>query len=298
MDTRQLKTLVTIANNRTFAQAADIVGLTPSAVSQQIQSLEQELNTTLFDRNSRPPKMTSSGLQVLELANEILKLEGDTKASLRGEHVSGTLILGAVRSSALNLLPKAIVEMRTQYPALKTSLRVSQSAQLIADVASGRLDAAVVAEHVSIPPALRWSPFLKEPLWIISPEGETQTDPIKLLNTKPYIRFRSDVPLANLIDTEISRLGVITQDIAEIDTIGSIVTCVEQGMGISVVPHVFLQDHNVQKLIKLPFGKPQVHRRIGLIERNPSSRSVIIAQLHELLAELSMEYGIQRSDER
>lgn len=297
MDTRQLKTLITIANNRTFAQAADIVGLTPSAVSQQIQSLEQELDTILFDRNSRPPKMTSSGLQVLELANEILKLEGETKANLRGKHVSGTLILGAVRSSALNLLPKAIVQMRTRYPALKISLRISHSSLLIADVASGRLDAAVVAEHISIPPALRWSPFLKEPLWVIAPEGEEETDPIKLLNTKPYIRFRTDVPLANLIDTEISRLGVITQDVAEIDTIDSIVTCVRQGLGISVAPHVFLQAPHIQKLIKLPFGKPQVHRRIGLIERNASSRGVIIAQLHELLAELSMEYGVQRSNE-
>lgn len=298
MDTRQLKTLITIANNRTFAQAADIVGLTPSAVSQQIQALEQELNTILFDRSSRPPKMTSSGLQVLELAKEIIKLEDDTKANLKGDRVSGTLILGAVRSSALNLLPKAIVQMRTQYPALKINLRVSQSSLLIADVASGRLDAAVVAEHFSIPAALRWSPFLKEPLWIIAPDGEEETNSIKLLNTKPYIRFRSDVPLANLIDTEISRLGVITQDIAEIDTIGSIVTCVRQGMGISVVPHVFLQDDNMQKLIQLPFGKPQVHRRIGLIERTTSPRSVIIAQLHELLANLSMEYGVQRSDER
>lgn len=60
-------------------------------------------------------------------------------------------MLGSVRSSALNLLPRAIVMMRGLFPELKTNLRVSLSAPLIADVAAGRLDAAVVAEHADSP---------------------------------------------------------------------------------------------------------------------------------------------------
>lgn len=295
MDTRQLRTLVAIAKHGTFALAADKVGLTPSAVSQQMIALEQELDTSLFDRSSRPPKMTSHGHQVLELATNILKMTGDAKASLKGERVAGALMLGSVRSSALNLLPAAIVHMRAQYPELKINLRVSQSALLVADVASGRLDAAVVAEHISIPAALRWSPFLQEPLWLIAPSGTQLRDPVALLNTQPYIRFRSDVPLANLIDTEISRLGAVTQDVAEIDTIGSIVTCVRQGMGVSVVPHVSLQDPADLELIRLPFGSPQVCRQIGLIERTVSPRSEITNRLHELLATLCDEYGVSRA---
>lgn len=148
MDTRQLKTLVAIAANGTFAKAADVVHLTPSAVSQQIQALEQELDVTLFERSTRPPNLTAEGLQVLEMARAVLRMEDDTRASLRGDRIAGTLMLGSVRSSALNLLPKAIVRMKTRYPNLKTNLRVSLSSTLIADVASGRLDAAVVAEHV------------------------------------------------------------------------------------------------------------------------------------------------------
>ncbi|MEJ2122516.1 MAG: LysR family transcriptional regulator, partial [Alphaproteobacteria bacterium] len=134
MDTRQLKTLVAIATHSTFAKAADIVGLTPSAVSQQVHALEQELGASLFERSSRPPKLTPHGLQVLEMARDILRMEDDTKASLRGDQIAGTLMLGSVRSSALNLLPKAIVQMRAQYPNLKTNLQVSLSSTLISDV--------------------------------------------------------------------------------------------------------------------------------------------------------------------
>lgn len=294
MDTRQLKTLVAIATHGTFIKAADAVSLTPSAVSQQIQALEQELNATLFERSSRPPKLTPQGLQVLEMAHEILRCEEETKASLRGDRIAGTLMLGSVRSSALNLLPQAIVAMRNQYPNLKTNLRVSLSAPLIADVAAGRLDAALVAEHAALSPGLRWSPVLREPLWLIAHKAMALPDAIEMFKTRPYVRFRSPVPLANLIDTEISRLGVVTQDVAEIDTIGSVVTCVRQGMGISVVPHVALHGTQSDELVQLPFGEPQITRQIGIVERTVSPRGEIIERLHETLAKVGGTYGVFR----
>ncbi len=294
MDTRQLKTLLAIQSHGTFAQAAEVVHLTPSAVSQQIHALEDELRVTLFDRGTRPPSITPDGLQVIEMARDILRREEDTKASLRGDQIAGTLLLGSVRSSALNLLPSAMVQMRQRYPDLKPSLRVSLSSTLISDVAAGRLDAAIVAEHLGFPSALRWSPFLREPLWLILPPGVESSDPLELLNTRPYIRFRSAVPLANLIDTELSRLGVVTNDVAEIDTIGSIVTCVRQGLGISVVPHVALQEPGDMNIARLPFGSPQVIRQIGIVERTASPRTEIIARLHAVLSELCGDYGVDR----
>ncbi|WP_029375676.1 LysR family transcriptional regulator [Oceanicola sp. S124] len=294
METRQLKTLLAIQSHGTFAHAAEVVGLTPSAVSQQVQALEEELRVTIFDRSTRPPTVTPEGLQVLEMASDILRRAEDTKASLSGLHIAGTLMLGSVRTSALNLLPRALVQMRQRYPALKPSLRVSLSSPLIADVAAGRLDAAIVAEHLGFPSALRWSPFLREPLWLIGPAEMDASDPIKLLNTWPYVRFRSPVPLANLIDTELSRLGVVTNDVAEIDTVGSIVTCVRQGLGISVVPHVALQYPEDLGLMRLPFGSPQVTRQIGIVERTSSPRAEIISLLHGALSELCGEYGVAR----
>ena len=296
MDTRQLKTLVAIATYRTFTKAADVVGLTPSAVSQQIQALETEMNVTLFERSSRPPTLTPEGMQVLELANEILRLEENAIAGLKGSRISGTLRMGTVRTSALNLLPRAIVRMHDRYPALKINLRVGLSSLMIADVAAGRLDAAVVAEHLSLPAQLRWSPFLCEPLWLIVPAGVSERDPIQILSTYPFVRFGSNVPLANLIDTEISRLGVVTLDVAEIDTIGSIVNCVKQGLGVSVVPHVSLQSPEEDAVIRLPFGDPQVTRQIGIVERINSPRGPVIQRLHQLLADLCGDYGVRRSE--
>ncbi|WP_300586216.1 LysR substrate-binding domain-containing protein [Marivita sp.] len=297
MDTRQLRTLLAIQAHGTFAQAADVVSLTPSAVSQQVQALEDELRVTIFDRSTRPPQPTPQGLQVIEMARDILRREEDTRASLRGDQIAGTLMLGSVRSSALNLLPRALVQMRQQYPDLKPSLRVSLSAALIADVAAGRLDAAVVAEHLGVPTALRWSPFLREPLWLISSDPLPDSDVADLLRSRPYIRFRSPVPLANLIDTEISRLGVVTNDVAEIDTIGTLVTCVRQGLGLSIVPHVALEKPEGLGLFRLPFGNPPITRQIGIVERTVSPRGAIIERLHGVLADLCGAHGVARRPE-
>jgi len=128
-----------------LCQAAEVVHLTASAVSQQVQALEQELGIALFERSSRPPRMTSQGLQVVEMARDILRLEENTKASLRGDTIAGTLMLGSVRTSGLSLLPRTISQMRFEYPAVKVNLRVGLSSLLIADVAGGGLTRPSVA---------------------------------------------------------------------------------------------------------------------------------------------------------
>lgn len=296
MDTRQLKSLIAIWKYGTFAKAADKVALTPSAVGQQISALEDTLGVKLFDRKTRPPTITPQGLQVVEMANQILRIEEDTRASLAGTLISGTLMIGSVRSSALNLLPAAMVELRKNFPKLKTNLRVSLSSKLVADVVSGKLDAALVAEGISLPSSVRWSPFLREPLWLVAPPDTELSDFREMLRIQPFVRFRSGVPLASLIETEVSRLGITTNDVAEVDTINAIITCVKRGLGISIVPHVSLAEVDASTIQRIPFGHPQLTRQIGIIERIECHRSNIVKELHQSLAIQSGEYGIYRDN--
>ena len=294
MDTRQLRTLLAIVQHGSFAKAADVVHITPSAVSQQVQALEQEFGAMLFERRSRPPALTAQGAQVVDMAYDILRRVDEAQITLSGNQVSGTLMLGSVRTSALGVLPRAIMKMRSDYPLLKINLRVGNSSGLIAEVAAGRLDAAVVAENMSIPQLIRWSPFLREPLWVIAPKHLASDDPVAMLRNLPFVRFQSPVPLAALINTELARLQVATQDIAEMDSIASIIRCVAEGMGISIVPDIALREPDAEALRYLPFGQPQVYRQIGLIERINSSRAKVIDQFHSVLAETCGAYGVMR----
>ena len=72
MSLKALRTLVTIARHGTFARAADLLSLTPSAVSLHIKTLEDELQVTLFDRSRRQVVLTEAGQLAVARAESIL----------------------------------------------------------------------------------------------------------------------------------------------------------------------------------------------------------------------------------
>ncbi|ETW13767.1 LysR family transcriptional regulator [Roseivivax marinus] len=291
MDTRQLKTLVAIAEHGTFSRAAERVLLTPSAVSQQIHALEQEVGVPLFNREKRPPTLNLQGLQLLETAKQILGLVDEVKGAIEGKRTTGTLNIGAVRTSAIGLLPRAIVGLREEYPEVRFKLHVGLSSTLISDVLAGRLDLAIVAEHVGVPQTLTWAPFLREPLVVAAPSHARGMTAREMLTDLPYLRFRSNVPLANLIDTELARLNIVTEDIAEIDTVAALVECVVAGLGASIVPDIAVPKDGPE-IVTQPFGTPQIFRQIGIVQRASSAKSELMRDLHNLLAVKAGPFGV------
>lgn len=291
MDTRQLRTLIAIADHGTFARAAEAVHITPSAVSQQIMTLEAEIGRPIFNRESRPPSLNLQGLQLLDMARKVLRIVEETRDILAGQRAVGTLNIGSVRTSTIGLLPLAIVSLRNAYPDLKINLRVGLSNALIADVLADRLNMAIVAEHVGMPKMLKWSPFIREPLVVIAPPeapGETARE---ILETAPYVRFSNNVPLAYLIDTELAKMNVLTKDIAEIDTISTIVECVAAGLGAGIVPDIALRNNRAPMKI-VPFGEPQIYRQIGIVQAATSPKAEFFAEVHRRLADMAGAHGV------
>lgn len=291
MDTRQLRTLLAIVESGSFSRAAEAVHLTVSAVSQQIQALEAEVGAPLFDRSSRPPRLTAAGSQMVELAGEMVRAAENTLDAIAGRRLIGTLSIGTVRTSALSLLPRAMARMSAAHPELRIRLRVAMSDTLMQDVLAGRIDAAMIAEHGNFPAALRWRPFLREPLWVIAPPGAPPLSARGFLTRYPFIRFRANVPLASIIDLELARMNLALNEVAEIDTIAAITSCVANGLGVSVVPEVAIADAPAE-FTRAPFGDPPLTRLIGLVERKSAARAELIGELHRLLVEICGVHGV------
>ena len=290
MDTRQLRTLLAIAEHGTFARASKHVHLTPSAISQQVQALEAEVGRPLFDRSSRPPRLTTEGQQMVEGARHLVRAAEEILDAVSGRTVLAPLILGSVRTSALGLMPRAIMLMKEAHPGLRIKLRVGLSEALLVEVGAGRLDAAMVAENPGMPDTLRWRPFIREPLFVIAPPGAPPMTAEGYLTAYPLVRFRSNVPLAHMIDRELARMNLPLNEIAEIDTISAIVACVASGLGVSVVPSIAIKEC-AAPLMTAPFGEPHIFRQIGLVDRPGSPRSNLINELHACLVSVSEEYG-------
>ncbi|CAM3289580.1 LysR substrate binding domain-containing protein [Paracoccus aminovorans] len=200
-------------------------------------------------------------------------------------------MIGVVRTSAIGLLPRAVSRIVANHPDLRVRVAVGNSEDMVRDVQAGRLDAAIIAENSVSSRDLDWSPFIREPLFLIAPPGTQISDVRSALRTLPFIRFRSSVPLARLIETELGRMNIQITDVAEMDTIASVTACVENGLGISVVPRIAAVEARTD-LVMLPFGEPTVFRQIGLLQRLNSPRHALITELHQHLAFVSGEYGI------
>ena len=286
MDTRQLETLLAITPHGGFAAAARAVNLTASAVSQQISALEAELGVQLFDRDRRPPVLTAKGAEMVRSAQSILQIVTDTKASATGGQVRGTLAFGSLRTTANSLVPRSLTPLRARFPDLNFRIRVGMSEELISEVVSGQLDAALVADHVAVPNGLRWTAVVTEPLVVLTPPGVGAVSMADLIRDVPYIRYRTQVPLARQIDTEFARFGAVPRQVVSVNTMPSVVGCVQAGLGFAIIPQIALQDMITASLDWFPFGAPPIHRRLGVVQRVTSGREGVLGALVEALTHL------------
>jgi len=230
-----------------------------------------------------------SGLDVLEA-----KL-AEARQSISGGSTAGVLKIGSIRTISMRIVPQAFARTAERFPNIAFHLTVGMSEDLLSDVAAGRLDAAVVAEHVDIPGGLIWTPILEEPLLLVAPpdlEGLSGQDLLKRL---PFIRYDTKVPLARQIDVELSRLGVEPQEIVVANTMPSVVGCVLAGLGVAVVPTSAIHDKASADLYVQSFGDTHAYRRVGLVQRQVCARAAVLSEMANILSEQAMSSGLTTS---
>ena len=148
MELRQLEHFVTVAEERHFTRAAELLRISQSGLSASIRSLEQELGTSLFVRSTRRVELTAAGQALL--ADSVRTLASaaaarDAVAAVRGL-VRGRLTIGAEPCLGSVDLPAELAAFRTANPGVEVRLRYSGSEELVDDVAGGRADVALVVD--------------------------------------------------------------------------------------------------------------------------------------------------------
>lgn len=269
MSLRALRTLVAIAKHGSFVRAAEAVHLTQSAVSLHVRALEQDFDAVLFDRSKRVPVLTEAGRRAVERAQQILDLYDGIAAELgeQGE-LHGRLRLGAINTALAGILPAALAALRERHPRLRVLVNAGMSAELALRVDAGELDAAITTEPVKPHPAgLVHTGLYREGFWIIAPAGLDGLDTRTLLRDYPFIRFDRNAWAGRTIDAELRRMRLDVQTQMELDSLQAIVHMVASGLGVAVV---LLSDRTraaLPGLVCLPFGTPQLERKVVLLER-------------------------------
>lgn len=265
MDVKTLYTLVTIADRGSFAEASKVLGISLSAVSMQMRSLEEELDIKLFDRSRRPPVLTESGLYLTGRARELIDHWESLSESLKREATGAILKLGAVHTAVSGIVPPALRLLQNQGHGVEIRLTTGLTHELEVAVQRGELDAAVLTEPEVERRELEFHVVVEEPLVVIahtSMKGDSDYD---LLQGNPYVRFNRLAHVARMVQQEFDRRDIMVASAMEIDSLEGAIAMVANGLGVSVVPDRGLSQEFPSSIRKIPFGDPPLVRRLGLL---------------------------------
>ena len=274
MNLRQLRSVVAVLDNGSFAAAGDRVGLSHAAISVQMQQLETTLGAALFDRSSRPARLTGTGVRIAQLAEEVLAKIENIKLEAIGAETVGSVSFGFIPTSVHNLLPRVLNALRQQFPELQVSVKSGLSGELATAVVRRELDYALVTTPVIEIPELDITAIASEPFYVIGPAGADIDSDAELLRSMPYIAFNKRTWVGQHIAAKLQQRGIHVTEAIEIDSLEAIENLVADGFGVSIVPRRLHARLEPGKLLQIPFGNPVDTRQLTLIQHmgKPPSR--------------------------
>ncbi len=142
LDVAVLRSFALIAQGRTFAETADLIGRSPSAVSLQIQRLEDEVGAPVFRRSRAGVELTMAGERLLGYAQRLIRINDEAMLSL-SPAAPQTISLGATPDFAETVLPEVLQRFTLEHPRVELTLRVDTSKALVDAVHRDELDLAI-----------------------------------------------------------------------------------------------------------------------------------------------------------
>ncbi|KVH48412.1 LysR family transcriptional regulator [Burkholderia diffusa] len=281
----ELKTFLAVVRFGTFARAGTQIGLTQSAVSAQIQRLEEALGFPLFDRTGRSATLNAAGRQTVGRAEDLLAAYAKLSNPGGTAEDSGLLRIGAIASAQTSLLAGAIPKFRARVPGWRVRVIPGISLNLLALVDSGEIDAAVIIKPpFALPAELTWRVLTWEPFVLLAPQAWRDRPWRALLKAEPFIRYDRNSFGGRLVDRFVKKTRVTVHDIAELDELQAIVELVAGGVGVALVP-LSTAIRLPTNVVALQLGDDGFARDIGLVERSVGSRSSALGAFVECIVD-------------
>lgn len=260
MDIHQLKVFASVFKNRSFSKASEEIHLTQPTISDHIKSLENEFDCKLFDRLGRtiiPTKeaeiLYSQALEIIEKANILNDLIGQTKRDMKGE-----LIIGASTIPGTYLLPSIMAAFQRKHPSVSFQILISDSRGIIDRISKHELLLGIVGaklgnEHI------HYVPLVEDELIVVSSPSLIKNNKMTLKELIIFPLVLREEGSGTRRETEkiLESKGVSLEDINITGIFGStdaIKQAVKAGLGVSILSRLSVKDelkHNILKEIEL-----------------------------------------------
>lgn len=293
----QLVSLTAVVEEGTIAAAADRLGYTPSAISQQLSRLEREAGTPLMSRQGRYVVPTDSGLALAEAARVMVGAEERARAELErlGAEVTGRLAVAAFPSVTRALVADALATMKQRPHSVSISLRELGPDDGLRAVERGDLDVAVghdwVSDTVTVPAGVVLTDLGTDPLDALLPADHP-------LATEPLLRAQQLAGDAWITDASKGTcqlwlqhfqqtVGTDLRVVALVDEHHTQIALVGAGLGVTMMPRIG-HGELPPTVVAVPVVDAPT-RHLFVAHRRDSSRRPTIHALNTVLVERATE---------
>jgi DNA-binding transcriptional LysR family regulator len=280
---KKIVALLKSVEHGSFTDAARVMTYSPSAVSRMISELEAEWNVKLLERGRDGVSLTSRGLDlfpyiqnVYENCNSLLN-----KISELNNLQTGKLRIGTISSVATHLIPNILQEYRREYPRIEFEMLIGDYTQIEQWIQKGRVDIGFLISQTLT--NLDFTPLMRDRLLVVLPEGH----PMAELEKFPVTSI-PDFPFILLQQGELSEITRyfetvrVTPDIC-LTTLDdyAIMSMVEKGIGISILPELMLT-RAPYRIIRKELTTP-AYRTLGFAVHDREKAPRMVMRFLELL---------------
>ena len=288
---RQLQIFAAAADAQSFARAAELMHVSPAAVSFQIKQVEEMIGFAMFERTGRNVVLTDAGRSLLGYARLILRAVHDAdQALLDLQGASGKVTLGAV-STAKYIVPHILARFQADHPGVTITLRFGNRQQIAEALELGEIDLAVTGRP-SDNADVSATAFATHPTVIIGPRGyELANGPalsVADLSTERIISREEGSGTRLLMEQAFLAAGVAPRVVMTTDSNETIKQAVMAGMGIAIISRQTIGLELALKLLcVLPVEGFPVQRTWFVVRR----RSMPMMPAHVNLQDFLQKHG-------
>ncbi len=275
MDINQLEVLVTVAREKSFSRAADVLERTQPAVSQAIRRLEKEVGEKLFDRSSKDGTLTIAGEVLLGYARQMLNLRQNAHIAikeLKNLH-HGIVKISANEHTVFCLLP-IIEEFEKKYPLIKVEVKRGVSSRIPTEIAAREVEIGIISFKPKDESVKSIPVFTDELCLIVSPKhrfaGKTEVS-IKDLGNETFIAHNALSPYREKVIAAFDKYRVKLNISTELPSLEAIKKLVERGVGVALVPKLTAQSEIENgQLFGLSVKEMKLEKQLHFIYRRNS----------------------------
>jgi DNA-binding transcriptional LysR family regulator len=289
-DLTDLQAFLAVANLGSFRAASEAMYLSQSALSRRVDKLEAALAVKLFERTTRKVELTTIGRGFVPRAQNVLN---ELESALIGiqdvaDRLSGEVTIACVPSAVAYFLPAVIRQYHKRYPRIRVRVIDESSTAILTTVARGDADFGLT--YIGTQDAdIEFYPLLEDPFVAAvqrdHPIAHRRKVTWQELSEYEYIGLAQGSGNRFLIDQALSQSQQLPRWLYEVQHVPALVSLVEAGLGVGVVPQLAMPPNNHAALVSIPLVGPTVSRTIGLIQRRGRILSPVAQLLFDLLAE-------------